>query len=166
MGDRPTLGFTAEDRKVLNQLPIILQNVNEKVEGVSQRVLRMEDQKANRAELADLERQIISRLDNFRDWLGKIEKEKADRTELASADIVDHEKRLRTIETKAPPPTYPCVDHEARLRKIEAQTSVLPDAIATVEKLKGWRFWTIGWCAGASLVVASGAWLIELLVKR
>lgn len=166
MGDRPALGFTAEDRKVLNQLPVILQNVNEKVESVSQRVIRMEDQKANRSELADLERQIISRLDNFRDWLGNIEKEKADRTELASAEITDHEKRLRNIETKEPAPLLPCADHETRMRKIEALTVALPDALTEVDKLKGWRLWTIGWCAGASLVVVVCAWLIEILVKH
>lgn len=166
MGERPTVGFTAEDRKVLNQLPVILQNLDDKVEGMAQRLLRVEDQKANRSEVAELERQIISRLDNLTDWISKIEREKADRSELSVSDISDHEKRLRVVEAHNLGPPVPCGDHELRLRAIETKTVVLPDAMADLSKLKEWRFWTIGWCAGASLVVVVCAWLIQMLVKH
>lgn len=166
MGERPTVGFTAEDRKVLNQLPVILQNLDDKVEGMAQRLLRVEDQKANRSEVAELERQIISRLDNLTDWISKIEREKADRSELSVSDISDHEKRLRVVEAHNLGPPVPCVDHELRLRAIETKTVVLPGAMADLSKLKEWRFWTIGWCTGASLVVVVCAWLIQMLVKH
>ena len=160
------MGFTAEDRRVLNQLPVILQNMNDKVEGMSQRILRIEDQKATRSEVTDLERQIISRLDNLRDWISKIEKEKADRAELSTNDVGDHEKRLRAVEAKVQTPPQPCLDHDERLRTLELEVTGLPEAIEDLGKLKEWRFWTIGWCAGATLVIVACAWVVDLVVKH
>ena len=122
------LGFTAEDRKILNQLPVILQRLNEKFDETTARVSRVEDAKANRIELAELERQIIIRLDVFREWVLKIDKEKADRAELANDEVKDHETRIRSLERT--------------------------------------KYWTIGWSAGASVIIVAIAWVIELLVKR
>lgn len=145
MGDKATPGFTADDRKVLNQLPVVLQNINEKIDSIGTRISRVEEQKANRAELVDLERQIVSKLDSFRDWIIKVEKEKADRAEVPVADVGDHEKRIRDIEQK---------------------TSTLPDALSDIKQLNRWRWSTVGYASAFSVMIAVISWIIEVLTKH
>lgn len=140
MGERPTLGFTADDRKVLNQLPVILQNITEKTTSIGDRVTRIEELKADRSEMRELERQIVSRLDDIRVWIGKVETGKG-----SAADVSDHETRLRLLETN---------------------TAGLPDAMKDMDQLKAWRWKTIGYAMGAAGALAGGIRLVEMLLTH
>lgn len=145
MGEMPETGFSTDDRKILNQLPVILQNINEKIDLAALRVGRLEDLKANRTELIDIERQIIGRLDGFRDCVMKIDKEKADKDELDKDEVVDHEKRLRVLEER---------------------TITLPEAIVEIGRLKDWKMKTIGYAAGASAVIGAVTVLMSIILRH
>ncbi len=93
MRARNSLGFTAEDRKVLTQLPVQLSAITDAISKLGTRTEHIEEHKADRKELRDLEHLIVDRLDELRGGVSKLDKEKGD-----AEDINDHEERLRILE--------------------------------------------------------------------
>src|SRR5258708_63950 len=65
---RPS-AFTEDDRRILNQIPIKLENIKEKLGEIQDRTNALESRKADRGEVAEIEKRILDRLDILQEEL-------------------------------------------------------------------------------------------------
>ncbi len=132
-------GFTGEDRRVLNQLPIILANLNDKMSDFGLRLTRVEETRPTRMELLELEKKLLERFDNFRETLIRLDHEKADISQLPKDAVKAQALQIQQLD-----------DGMRSLREFKIRTVAWAAGASAV-------------ITGSALLIG---WILELVFKR